>query len=112
MIRARRSTGTTPSRVSRSWSRSGFCVHRARRLSPPRRRLLSGPARRQVRAGEPYGHWLSGMTAGLTLQRTEAVMVHATPQHRANPSDGKRLIVWASIVAVVALTAGLMQTGI
>jgi hypothetical protein len=52
------------------------------------------------------------MTAGLTLQRAEAVMVPATLQHRANPSGGKRLILWASIVAVAALTAGLMQTGV
>lgn len=38
-------------------------------------------------------------------------MVHATLQRRANSANSKRLILWSSIVAVAALTAGLMQIG-
>jgi hypothetical protein len=39
-------------------------------------------------------------------------MVHATPLHRVNSAGGKRLILWMSIVAVVMLTAGIVQTGV
>jgi hypothetical protein len=45
-----------------------------------------------------------------TLRRAEAVMVHATLR-RATFAGGKRLIIWVSVMAAIALTAGLMQTG-